>query len=220
MDAGLLSGADADGLSALDEADGIGLGIFQRNQRDLHIDQRRFRHLFLLGHHIGQKVFVDIQLIPSLFKGDAEHLFSLRRVRHIVRIDLDHIVISFFLLFQDVQGFFRIAGRDDAVGYLPLDQPGGVRVADVGKGDKIAEGGHAVRPAGSCVGAGQRRQFAQVVHPVDLCQRIVQRKAHGGACRGDMFKRGGSGQSGGLLQLLYQLPAVEGVQKIDVAGFS
>ena len=40
VDAALLAGAHADGLSVLHIADGIGLGIFQRNEGHDHVDLR------------------------------------------------------------------------------------------------------------------------------------------------------------------------------------
>ena len=175
MHAGLLSGADADGLSVLHIADRIGLGIFQRNKGDLHVHQGIRGDLFVGGHHVGEKFVIDVQLVASLLKSDAVDLLSLQRSRYIIRIDLDYIVISFFLLFQDLQRFVRISGSDDSVGYFALDQLRGICVADVGKSDKISERGHAVSASGSCVCACQRRKFSQVSHPVDFCQRIGQR---------------------------------------------
>ena len=139
MHAGLLSGADADGLSVFHVADRIGLGIFQRNEGDLHVHQGIRGDLFVGGHHIGQKFIIDVQLVAALLESDAVDLFSLQRSRYVIRIDLDHIVISLFLLFQDLQRFVCISGGNDAVGHFALDQLRGICVADIGKSDKISK---------------------------------------------------------------------------------
>ena len=51
---------------------------------------------------------------------------------------------------------------------------------------------------------------------VDLPLHVGEGQAHGGAGGGDVLEGGGGGQAGGLLQLLHQLPGVEGVQEVDV----
>ena len=42
-------------------------------------------------------MFIDHQFISSLLKCDSEHFLMLDRRRHIIRIDLDDIVIAVFL---------------------------------------------------------------------------------------------------------------------------
>ena len=42
-------------------------------------------------------MFIDHQLISSLLKCDSEHFLVLDRRRHIIRINLDDIVIAVFL---------------------------------------------------------------------------------------------------------------------------
>ncbi len=217
---GLLSGTDADGLPVFYEADGIGLGVFQSDQGDLHVHKRFFGNLSLIRHHMGEQFFVDLQLIAPLLEGDAEHLFSLQRIRYIVRVNLDHIVVPFFLLPQQIQRFLRIAGSDDAVGHFSFDQSGGICVTDIGEGDEIAEGRHTVSAPCPCISACKRRQLSQIVHPVDLCQGIRERKPYGSACGGYVFEGCSGGEPGGFFQFPYQLPAVEGIEKIDIAGLS
>ncbi len=58
---------------------------------------RRLRNLLFLRHNIVEEMFIDHQLISSLLKCDSEHFLVLDRCRHIVRIDLDDIVIAVFL---------------------------------------------------------------------------------------------------------------------------
>ena len=208
MDSGLLSGPDSDGLAVFHIAYGIGLGVFQRNEGDFHINYGLCRDILIFRHYIGKKRLVDTQLISSLLKSDSIHLFSFQRIRLIRGIDLNHIIIPFFLLLQDFQSLVRIAWGDYPVGYLSFNQPCRIGIADVGKGNKIAEGGHAVCPSGPCISTGKRRKLSQVIHPVNLCQGVGQRKPHCRACRGNMLKGSGRRKAGRLLQLFHQLPAV------------
>ena len=217
---GLLSGADADGLSVFHKADRVGLGVFQGNQGDLQISQSALRQILVLCHNVGQQGIVDGQLLSSLLKADAENLLVLQGSGNIVLIDLDHAVVAVFLGFQDFQSLLGISGGDDAVGNLSLNERSGIFIADIGQRNKISEGGHSVRASGSGVSAGQGRQLAHIVHPVDLPQRIIHGKSHSGSRRGNMLKGGGRRKAGGFLQLSYQLPAVEGIQEVDVSGAS
>ena len=95
VDTGLLSGTDADSLTVLDIAYGIGLGILQSDQCDLHIDQGTLRDLLVHSHDIGQQITVDVQFVTTLLKGDAVHLLVLDGSGPVGRIDLDDIVSAF-----------------------------------------------------------------------------------------------------------------------------
>ena len=129
----------ADRLSVFYIADRIGLRIFQRDHGDRQIHLRRVCQFFILRHYIGEEILVNIELISPLFKCNAVYFFVLQRRRHIVRIDLDHIVIAFFLLFEDLQRLRLITRRDHTVGHLSLDQSRRIHVTDIGQRDKIAE---------------------------------------------------------------------------------
>ena len=79
---GLLSRAHADGLAILHIAHGIGLGVFQDNQGNLHIPFRFLRQRFVLCDDIGDQRVVDGQLLAALLKGHPVYLFVLQRRRH------------------------------------------------------------------------------------------------------------------------------------------
>ena len=98
MDTGLLSGTDADSLTVLDIAYGIGLGILQSDQCDLHIDQGTLRDLLVHSHDIGQQVTIDVQFVTTLLKSDTIYLLVLDGSGPVGRIDLDDIVSTLFLL--------------------------------------------------------------------------------------------------------------------------
>ena len=48
----LLSCADSDRLPVLDVADGVGLGVFERDKRNDHVDLCLFRQIFIFGDNI------------------------------------------------------------------------------------------------------------------------------------------------------------------------
>ncbi len=55
---------------------------------------------------------------------------------------------------------------------------------------------------------------------IHLAQDVVQGIAQGGAGGRDMFKGGRGNHAGILFELFHQLPAVEGIQKVDIAGLA
>ena len=139
MYTGLLSCTNADSLSVLNKAYGIGLCIFQDDQRNLHISLGFFRKLFILCYNIGDQRIINCQLLAALFKGDSKYLFVLQRFRNIVFIDLDHIVIAFFLLLQNFKSLLCISRCDHTIRNLSLDQHCGIFVADIRKRNKITK---------------------------------------------------------------------------------
>ena len=183
MDTGLLSCTDTDCLSAFYIADGIGLRIFQSDHGNRQIHLRLISHIFIFSHYIREEIFADIEFVSSLLKSNAEHFLVLQSCRHIIRIDLDYIIIAFFLLLQQFQRFRLISRSDHTVGYLSFDQTGRVHVTHIGQCDKIAEGRHSVCASGSCISACERRKISQIVHPVDLRKCISKGKSYRSSCR-------------------------------------
>jgi hypothetical protein len=59
VDAGLLARADADGLSAEGVADGVGLRVFQRDERDDEVARSGFRQVLVCGDDVGKQFAVD-----------------------------------------------------------------------------------------------------------------------------------------------------------------
>ena len=222
VDAALLSRADADGLSVLHVADGVALGVLQGDEGNHQVALRLVRE-GLVGRRdvLEQGRVVQFDLVAPLLEGDAEHLFVFHGGRHVVRVNLDDVVGAFALFAQDLERFFRVVRRYDPVAHLSLDEGGGGGVARVAQGDEVAIARHAVGPACACVGAGQGgERNLHVVHEIDFPQRVAQGQADGGPGGGDVLEGSGGGQACGLFQFLDQLPAVEGVQEVDVSGAS
>ena len=222
MYTGLLTCSYADCLTVFYKAYGIGLGVFQDDQRNLHIPFCLFRQILILCNQIGDQRIVNGKLLTSLLKCNAENFLVLQRRRNVIRIDLDHIVIAFFLLFENFQSFFCIAGSDHAVRNFPFDQQSRIFVADIRQRDKITERRHTVRASGSGISTGDRGKVfpVHIIHPVDLCQCLCQRKSYRSSCRRYVFKRSCRRQTCGFFQISYQLPAIESIQEINIAGFS
>ena len=218
VDAALLAGTHADGLAAEGIAHAVGLGVLQGDEGNDQVALLIFGEGLVFGDHVLQPALVDLHVVAALLKGHTEHLLVLHRSGHIVGVDLHDVVVALLLALQHFQGLGLIAGGDDAVGHLMLDELGGGQVAHIRQGDPIAEAGHPVCTAGTGVGAGQGAQLQPGGHAVHLAQNVVQRQPHRRTGGGDVFEGSGAGQTGGLLQLLYQLPAVQGIQKVDVAG--
>ena len=111
---------------------------------------------------------------------------------------------------KDLQSLLGIARSDDPVGNLSFDQKSGIFIAGIGKGDEISEGRHTVCASGSRIGTGQRGEVfpVHIVYPVDLCLGLGKRKTNSSTCGRYM------------LQLFYQLPAVESIQEIDITRFA
>ena len=220
VDAALLAGAHADGLTVLHVADGVGLGIFQGDEGHHHVNGRLLGQILVDGDNVIQQLPVNAVVVAPLLEGDAEHVLPLDLGGNVICIDLHHVVVALLLLPQDGQGLLGVAGGDDAVGNLALEIVGGVRVADVAEGGPVAVGAEPVSAPGPDVGAGDGGQLPLLLHKIDLPVNVAEGQTHGGAGRGNMLEGGGGGQAGGLLQLPHQLPGVESVQQIDVAGLA
>ena len=217
---GLLSGAHAHGLAVIGKADGVGLGIFQGNQRHDQVDFGGLGQIFVLGDNVTQQVGVDLEIVSSLLEGDAENLLGLLLGGDIARVNGHHVVAALALGFEDSQCFLGIARGNDAVGNLPGDELRRGHVTHIGKSHPVAEGAHPVGAPGTGVGAGQGAvvQLRHIVYKAGLFQAVGQGLAYGGGGGGDVLEGGDGCHAGGLLQFLHQLPGVQGIQEIDVAG--
>ena len=102
--------------------------------------------VFVLGDDVLEHLLADIQAVVSLFEGDAEDIAALDGGGLIIGVDLNHIIASLALGFQDIQGLVGIARGDDAVGYLSGQEAGGIPVAHIGQGGPVSEGAQPVGP--------------------------------------------------------------------------
>ena len=220
VDAALLPGANADGLTVLDVADGVALGVLERDEGDAQVTLGLLgKRLVASGDILEEVVARKVDLVAPLLEGDAVDLLVLDGGGAIVGVDADDVVRALALLAQDGQRLVREARRDDAVAHFALDEQGRRLVARVAQGDEVAVRRHAVRPARAGAGRSDGRQgLRDVVDEINFAQRVAQRQAHGGTGGRDVLERRGRGEARGCLQLADQLPAVQGVEEVNVAG--
>ena len=131
MDTALLARSHADGLSVFDIAYGVGLGVFEGDEREHQVPFGRLRQGLVLRDDILQQRGADLKVVPALLKGDAEDVFVLDGLGDVGGVDLNHIVAALALGAQDLQGLVGVAGRDDAVGDLQGQIAGGLLVTDI-----------------------------------------------------------------------------------------
>ena len=220
MYTGLLSCSNTDCLSAFYETYRVGLCIFQRDQRNLHIDLGSFRKIFVLGYDIGNQFIVDCQFLSSLLKCHTEYFFVLDWSRFVVLINLDDIVIAVFLLFENLQCLLCISRSNHTVGNLSLNQRSGIFVADIRQRNKITKGRHSVCTSRSRICTCDRREISHIIHPVNFLQYIIHRETNCGTCRRYMFKRSSCRKTCCLFQLTHQLPSIESIQEVDISRSS
>ena len=130
---------------------------------------------------------------------------------------LEDAVFPFFLRLEQFQCFIGISRGNDAVRYFPFEEGGRFDITDVGQGDEIAVGAHAVGTTGTGIGRGQRRQI-QVIDPVDFLQCIAHVRRYGCTGRADVFERSCCRKARRFLQFFDKLIAVERIEQVDIAG--
>ena len=73
VNAALLTGAHTDGLSIVDKADGVRLGIFEGNEGNDQIDLRTIGQLFLLGDDVLQQMLANFDCpLRRFFSGGTD----------------------------------------------------------------------------------------------------------------------------------------------------
>ena len=144
----------------------------------------------------------------------------LDRIGNVVRIDLYDIVVAFSFALEDLEGFGLITRSDDTVGDFAFDHQGGGYVADIGQRDPVAEGAHAVGAAGARISAGEGAvvQTLDIVDKASLLELIGKRDADCRGCGADVLERSDGGESERFLELFDELPGIERVQEVDIAG--
>ena len=156
----------------------------------------------------------------TLLEGDAEDVLQLGFGRHVIGIDLHHVVGALALGLQNLQRLVGVARRDDAVGHLTRQIAGHIGIAHIRQRRPVAIRAQTVGTAGADVGTSDGRKLARVFHEVHGAVGLGEGMAHGGAGRGHVLEGSGRRQPRGLLQLLHKLPGVESVEEVDEAGLA
>lgn len=220
VNAALLSGADADGLSVLGVANAVALCVFQGDEGNHQVAASGFAECFVRGRDIGKEfVAGEVYFVASLFESYAIHLFAFDGLGAIIGVHFQYVVSALALFAENFESFGGEVGSNHSVAHFTLDEQSGCLVASVREGDEVAVARHAVGTSGACVGCGDgAERLGDVVHEIDFAQGVAHGQSHGSTGRTDVLERGGGGQTCGGFQLAHQLPAVEGVKEVDVAG--
>ena len=126
VDTALLAGTDADGLSVLHVAHTVALGVLQGNEGDYQVAACLIGEgLVLRGDILEESGIGQVYLVASLLEGDAEALLALDGGRSVLGIYLDDVVCTLALCLQHLQGLRGVAGSDDAIADLTVDEAGG-----------------------------------------------------------------------------------------------
>ena len=216
MDAALLPGADADGLAVLRVADAVRLRILERDEGEQQVVHGALRELFVRRDDVLQALAGDGQGVVALLEADAEDVAPLDGRRLIVGVDAHDVVVALALGAQYLDGLRRVAGGDDAVGHFGDEQPGRLGVADVAQRGPVAVGAQAVGPARAGVGRGDGREVAlgEEGTPVLVGEGARDRRAG----RRDVLEAGRGALARGALERADELPGVERVHEVDIAG--
>ncbi len=130
---------------------------------------------------------------------------------------LEDAVFPFFLCLEQFQCFVGVSRSDNAVRYFPFEEGCRFDITDIGQGNEIAVGAHAVGTTGTGIGRGQRGQ-GQVIDPVDFFQGIAHVRCYGCTGGADVFERSCCRKARRFLQFFDQLVAVERIEQVDIAG--
>mmetsp|Transcript_96182 Transcript_96182/g.248706 ORF Transcript_96182/g.248706 Transcript_96182/m.248706 type:complete len:588 (-) Transcript_96182:9-1772(-) len=214
--AALLPGADADHHALSGVADGVRLRVLDGDRRNDQVELRGLRQVLLVRHDLLQVCLGEDRVVALLHEAETAGDAVLHDRRLEVLVGLEDDELAALLGLQDLQRLGRVAGGDDAVADLDLEDVGGGHVDLVRDGHEVAEGAHRVRVARPDVGRRHRRQLLAlhlVHHLLVVGQRQADRSAGGAA----VLERGGGGLARRLAELVDQLPRIHGVQQVDVA---
>ena len=100
MDAALLSGTDADGLSVLHIAHAVALGVLEDDEGDDEISLGLITEVLVFCWDIREeRIIVKLDVIAPLLEGNAENLSPCDGCGNVIWIYLDDIISAFALLF-------------------------------------------------------------------------------------------------------------------------
>ena len=220
VNAALLTCADTDGLTVFDVANAVALRIFEGNQGNDEVALGVGREVLVDGRNVLEECrVIQFHFVPALFECHAEHLFTLDRCRGVVRVNLYDVVSSLAFVSENLECFLCVAGCNDAVAHFALDDEGCCFVASVAQGNEVAVAAHAVGTASSGISTGDGAEgHLDVIHEIDAGQGLAQGQTYCSSGWGHVLEACCCGQTRSGFKLLDQLPAVQGVEEIDITG--
>ena len=138
VDTALLTSTDANGLSVLNVADTVRLGVLQRDEGDNQVAlSLRRESLVLRGDILEEGRVVKFDFVAALFEGHTKALLTLDGLWLVGRVNLDDVIGTLTLVLQYLDSFSSEVGGNDTVADLTLQQQGGGSVASVAKSYKV-----------------------------------------------------------------------------------
>mgnify|MGYP001064455127 CR=1 FL=1 len=152
VDTALLTCSDTDGLSVLNVAHRVALGVFQGDEAYDEVAFSLFGECLVLCWDVLEECrVVEFHIVASLLECYSVHLFALYWFRYVQRIHLYDVVCTLAFAFQYLQSFWSIVRCNHTVAYLTFDESGCCYVASVAQCHEVAVRTHAVGAAGADV---------------------------------------------------------------------
>ena len=125
VDTTLLPCSDTNGLTVLNVAYTVALGVLQSDESNDKVALGICGEILVLGGNVLEESgIIQLNLVATLFKGNAKDLLTLYRLGLVGGVNLDNVVSTLALLAQNLQSLFRKLGSDNAITYLGLDEQG------------------------------------------------------------------------------------------------
>lgn len=216
----LLSSTNADHHTILGKADGVTLSVLDADRGHDHVANGALGQVLVGSHGLLHVLLGDDDIISLLREGHTIDLTVLNGTGIISRSGLENDELTTLLLLKDLKSGGSVAGRDDTIAHLLLEDEGSVLIDFVGNGGKITKGAHGIGIAGTEVGKSNGGELGGSIggNLVRGTLNIREGDGNGSSGRTDVLEGGGGGKAGGLAKLLHQLPGVGRIQKIDVTG--
>ena len=220
VDATLLPGTNTDHHTILGEADGITLRVLDADGGDDHVADGTVGQVLIGGNGLLHVLLGNDDVIALLREGHAIDLTVLNGTRIVSSSGLQNDELSALLLLEDLKSGGSVAGSNDAIAHLLLEDESGVLVNFVGNGGEVTKGAHGVGIASTEVGEGNGGELGGSIgsNLVRGTFDIREGDGNGSASWTDVLERGGGGKTGALAKFLHQLPGIGRIQEVDVSG--
>eukprot|EP00128_Syssomonas_multiformis_P015055 Colp12_sorted_trinity150504_noHs@9989 len=218
VDAGLLACTKTNNLAVSGVADRVGLSVLEGNGGNDQVTHGGLGQLLVLGHDVSEEVLGDLEVVAALLHVDAEQLTGLKQRGLVGGVHREDSVLAVLLLLEDLESCIVVGRRNHTIRNLTRDDLSSGGIASVREGDPVTEGGHAVSPAGTCVGGSEGGEILQVLNHAELSLLWGEGGSHRGTSRGHVLEGSRRWQSSGHAQLLDELPSVEGVAEVNETG--
>eukprot|EP00051_Salpingoeca_urceolata_P016489 m.218832 g.218832 ORF g.218832 m.218832 type:complete len:376 (-) comp18689_c0_seq6:884-2011(-) len=170
-------------------------------------------------HDVVQQCLGDLSVVSLLAKSDTKNLLKLVLRWSVRLVSLENQVLASFLFLQDFQGFRLVVVGNDTVADLAAEDLRCRHVHGAADGGKVPKARHGIGVAGTHVRHGLLRE-SLALDLVGLFQLGRQRHKYSCTSGADVLERGCRRQTSGRVEFDDELPSVESIHKVGVAGRS